>query len=465
MKIRSDILRVYREVHSWVGICAGLLLFVAFFAGAISMFEQPLQNLTSPQLDMPPPVPLSETPDLLEKVFSAYPQARQTYTILLAPDRSLPGRVAWPLHPPHGHDAGPMFVATLAPDGALVVRQQAITPVAHFIDMLHQELGIPLPHAISRPFMGIIALLYGMALISGVLLFLPTLARNLFAFRFREGPRKLWLDLHNLLGFFSLPFHIVMALTSVVFAFHDPIFAVQSRVFATSHASQHLPTHTRPHPITADQHPDARLLTPTELVTSLGTQAPGFVPTTLAYSQGHGGMMLRVSGQDSRYSMRGPTAGFATVDPRSGKILSADYLPGHQKTGFAILTVFFALHFGSFGGNAIRWGYVVLGLAGAGMFYTGNRLWIDARRRREKAAGLPHDSLPTSILARLTPGWTAGCISGTGVILLAGLLKPDLMTETVVTSAYYGVFLGCIAVFLFKPQRLRSTPQSTSQMS
>ena len=451
MKIRSDILRVYREVHSWVGICAGLLLFVAFFAGAISMFEQPLQNLTSPQLDMPPPVPLSRTPDLLEKVFSAYPQARQTYTILLAPDRSLPGRVAWPVHPPHGHDAGPMFVATLAPDGTLVVRQQAITPVAHFIDMLHQELGIPLPHAISRPFMGIIALLYGMALISGVLLFLPTLARNLFAFRFREGPRKLWLDLHNLLGFFSLPFHIVMALTSVVFAFHDPIFAVQSRVFGTSHASPHPPTHTRSYPVAADQRSDAPLLTPTELVTSLETQAPGFVPTTLAYNQGHGGMMLRVSGQDSRYSMRGPTAGFATVDPRSGKILSADYLPGHQKTGFAILTVFFALHFGSFGGNAIRWGYVVLGLAGAGMFYTGNRLWIDARRRREKAAGLSRDSLPTKILSRLTPGWVTGCITGCLVILTTGYFCPDVMTVALVKEIYYAVFIVFIAFFMLKP--------------
>ncbi|MQR99679.1 PepSY-associated TM helix domain-containing protein [Gluconobacter aidae] len=453
MKIRSDILRVYREVHGWVGICAGLLLFVAFFAGAVSMFEHPLQNLTSPQLDMPPPVPLSRTPDLLEKVFSAYPQARQTYTILLAPDRSLPGRVAWPVHPPHGHDTGPMFVATLAPDGALVVRQQAIAPVAHFIDMLHQELGIPLPHAISRAFMGIIALLYGMALISGVLLFLPTLARNLFAFRFREGPRKLWLDLHNLLGFFSLPFHIVMALTSVVFAFHDPIFAVQSRVFGTSHASPHLPMNKISSPVAANQHPASPLLPPTELVSSLETQAPGFVPTTLTYSQGRGGMMLRVSGQDSRYSMRGPTAGFATVDPRSGKVLSADYLPGHQKTGFAILTVFFALHFGSFGGNAIRWGYVLLGLAGAGMFYTGNRLWIDARRRREKATGLRRDSLPTSILARLTPGWVAGCVSGITVILLLGAIKPDIMTGTAVAYVYYAVFLSCLSFFLCRPQK------------
>lgn len=472
MKIRPDILRVYREVHSWVGICAGLLLFVAFFAGAISMFERPLQNLTTPALDMPPPAPLSQTPALLEQVFKAYPQARRSYTVALAPDRSLPGRVAWRSHPP-GHGASVLNVATLGSDGALVVRQPQVSPVASFIDTLHQKVGLPLPPAISRPVMGVVALLYGLALISGTLVFLPTLARNLFAFRRKDGPRKFWLDIHNLLGFFSLPFHIIMAVTSVVFAFHDPIFAVQNRLFA-SPAAHHAPLdgsmpgpmhagmlgptheaadgHSGPYP--AATHDERPLLAPADLLAALETQAPGFVADTLLYSHnGRGDMTLRVTGHDSRYSTRGPVAGFATMDPRTGKILSADYLPGHQKTGFAILTVFFALHFGSFGGNAIRWGYAVLGFAGAALFYTGNRLWVDARRRREKAAGLPHDSFATRILARLTPGWVAGCISGSAVILLLGFIEPDIMTENVVTYVYYAVFLGCIAVSLFRPQK------------
>ncbi|MFT8480287.1 PepSY-associated TM helix domain-containing protein [Gluconobacter oxydans] len=450
MKIRSDILRVYREVHSWVGICAGLLLFVAFFAGAISMFEQPLQSLTTPRLDMPAAVPLSRTPELLDQIFRAYPQARQNYTVVLAPDRSLPGRVAWPVRPPHGHDFGPLLVATLAPDGALVVRQQAVAPVAHFIDMLHQKLGLPLPQSISRPVMGIVALLYGLALLSGVIIFLPTLVRNLFAFRLGEGSRKFWLDLHNLLGFFSLPFHIVMALTSVVFAFHDPIFAVQGRLFGGPPASR-APIHAASRSLDSEQQGAPALLAPDELVEALNKAAPGFTPTTLAYSRnGHGGMMLRVSGQDSRYSLRGPTAGFATVDPATGRILSSDYLPGHQKAGFAILTVFFALHFGSFGGTATRWGYVVLGLAGAVMFYTGNRLWVNARRRREKAAGLSQDSLSTRLLARLTPGWATGCVAGCAVILAAGYAVPDVMTGDNVEGVYYAVFLASIFFFIIR---------------
>ena len=62
MKIRADILRMYKDIHSWVGITAGLALFVAFYAGAITMFESPLQNWATR------PVPVSSV--ALEKHLS-----------------------------------------------------------------------------------------------------------------------------------------------------------------------------------------------------------------------------------------------------------------------------------------------------------------------------------------------------------------------------------------------------------
>ncbi|MFT8445527.1 PepSY domain-containing protein, partial [Acetobacter orientalis] len=54
MKLRADLVQMYRDVHSWVGIIAGLFLFVAFYAGAITMFEEPLQQWASPPDRLPP---------------------------------------------------------------------------------------------------------------------------------------------------------------------------------------------------------------------------------------------------------------------------------------------------------------------------------------------------------------------------------------------------------------------------
>ena len=48
MKVRTDILRLAKELHTWVGICAGILLFICFFAGGLSMFQHDLSKWATP---------------------------------------------------------------------------------------------------------------------------------------------------------------------------------------------------------------------------------------------------------------------------------------------------------------------------------------------------------------------------------------------------------------------------------
>ena len=42
--IRTDIVKMYKDIHTWVGIVSGLCLFIAFYAGALTMFEGPIQR-------------------------------------------------------------------------------------------------------------------------------------------------------------------------------------------------------------------------------------------------------------------------------------------------------------------------------------------------------------------------------------------------------------------------------------
>ncbi|NVN32252.1 PepSY domain-containing protein, partial [Endobacter medicaginis] len=276
----------------------------------------------------------------------------------------------------HGRGGATVFAA-LDDHGALVTARQPASTAAGFIDVLHQQIGLPLPHDIAMPIMGVIALLYATALTSGTLVFLPTLARNLFSLKLFGSAQKAWLDLHNLLGIFSLPFHIVMAVTSVVFAFHEQVFVVQHLTLSTP------PAMHRPHP--AAGAPPVAALPPDAILAAIARQAPGVAVDSIDYLQS--GRAMRISVHDPRYSLRGPTSGFATVDPSTGRILSRDYLPGQQPRGMSVITVFFALHFGSFGGTPVRVLYLLLGLGGAALFYGGNRLWVVARRRREQRDG------------------------------------------------------------------------------
>ncbi|MFU0418323.1 PepSY domain-containing protein, partial [Acinetobacter baumannii] len=52
--------------------------------------------------------------------------------------------------------------------------------------------------------------------ISGVLLHLPRLKKDLLAVRPGRNLKRFWMDVHNVLGLFSLPFHLIFAMTAPV---------------------------------------------------------------------------------------------------------------------------------------------------------------------------------------------------------------------------------------------------------
>jgi len=467
MKIRADIVRMYREIHSWVGIVCGLFLFVAFYAGAITMFERPLQDWASPPVSLPPPVSLERIPELLEKTFTAHPEARTAYTVVLHPTPSQPATLVWGM-PQRMHGPAAATYSALAEDGSLVTKRQPPSEAAHFINILHQQVGLWMPSEAGRFFMGAVALLYSVALISGTLVVLPGLAKNLFAIRLGQNAKRVWLDLHSMLGLFSLPFHIIMALTSVVFAFHDEIYVAEHALLGggTAHQVQGHPHGGR----ASSVHQQASVgeprapLDPIQIVEAISRQAPGFMPETLVYDGSHGGhLLLRVTGYDPRYGARGAGGGFAGVGPYSGKVLSTDYLPGHQPPSMAVLTSFFVLHFGSFGGEGVRWGYAVLGLAGAFMFYAGNQLWIVSRRRRERGSGRVEDTRSTRWLCSLTIGCSLGCVAGIAAVLAAAPLLPVGGKMLPVQVIYFAIFLSCVAVcFCLKERRAIRTLLSVS---
>lgn len=180
MKIRPDIVQVYRDIHSWVGILCGLFLFVAFYAGSITMFEKPLQNWLTPASSLPPPVKIENTPELLQKALAEYPEAGRHYILVVNPDRAQPARLMWPQDPTHrGHGPQDFVLAALSPDGQLVTAARRPSEIPFFIDLLHEQVGLPLPHTMARYFMGCVALAYFLALVSGIIAFLPALKKML----------------------------------------------------------------------------------------------------------------------------------------------------------------------------------------------------------------------------------------------------------------------------------------------
>jgi len=451
MAIRTDIIRVYKDVHGWVGICSGIALFIAFYAGALTMFEDVIQRWASPPPALAAAPSLERSPELIAKVLEAHPEAARSFDVHVALGPEQPARLSWTVGDAE-HGPASTFYASLDTDGALQVAEQGPSGVAQWIDVLHQQVGLPFPHEIAMPIMGVVALLYAMALVSGVIILLPSLIKDLFAVRIGRNVKRMWLDIHNVLGLFSLPFHIVMALSAIVFAFHDQFYMAQGAV---------APPPAREARAGGSPAPEARAaLSPAEIVARLQRQAPGFEPLTLGFQKGPRGESVRVTGRDTRYPMRGATFGVAVVDPYSGAIKSSDYMPGLQSAGFAVLSSFFALHFGNFGGPLVQWSYFLLGLGGAFLFYTGNLLWIESRRRRERKAGPVAQSRSTRVLAGLTVCSSLGCVAGISVTLAAAKILPLFGAATTGWHQilYYAPFLAMTAWAVHRGAARSSAP-------
>lgn len=88
---------------------------------------------------------------------------------------------------------------------------------------MHYSLGIS---SGGLYFMGVVSVLYGLALVSGVIIHLPRLTKDLLALRpGKKNIKKLWQDTHNLIGVVSLPFHLIFAITGAVFCLYALLLA------------------------------------------------------------------------------------------------------------------------------------------------------------------------------------------------------------------------------------------------
>lgn len=449
MKIRSDILRAYKSLHTWVGIGAGMLLFIGFFGGALTMFKQPLDRWLSPPSAVAAMPAAPELDRLVREVLVQHPAARKEFTLHLDQQENVPGPVSWNADK-NGREldlSARRWHATLAADGRVVAQEAQASLLAELIDMLHRTGGIPGSlgdEYLGIYLMGVAGVMYFLALVSGVVLLLPTMVKDFFALRLGKNRKRFWLDAHNLVGIASLPYHIVISLTVIVFAFHDQMYDSLARVV---YGSQ--PMFGQPPPRTAKPHAVAEMLPASVLLQTVRQTAPEFhVSEMLFMGLETPRPMIRAAVQSPRHLVQGATSGYVMIHPYSGQVTNVSMLPT-QATGWgAIIAPFFALHFGSYGGEWMRWVYFLFGLSGAFLFYSGNLLWVEKRRKNQvRNQSDVRQSRTTTLMASATVGVCLGSVAGVCLTLVAGkwLHATAANINSASLAVYYSVFLLSLA--------------------
>ena len=376
MKMSSAILRTYTTVHTWTGLVAGFALFVAFYAGALTVFHHDLPAWQSADAVTRPAETLADAQRLLDSTLERYPAARRHVGMIFPNSSEGPhAAIYWQ------DDAGVWQFATL--DDVEASPEPPGAGLAELVNELHYSLGLPIA---GTYLMGIVSLLYGLALVSGVVIHLPKLVGDLFALRRGRNLKQFWQDAHNVVGVLSLPMHIMFAITGALLCLMFALMLALDPVVYRGQLMLALPGAMDTAPVRAAS---GEMATPASLESWHArsievARAQGLAAFEPAYlklaNAGDANAVVEVTGESP--GALGPL-GAVALDANTGELLGFQ-LPGQRDANHATLAAAYALHFGEYGNALVPWLYFLFGLGGAFLFYSGNLLWIESRRKRRQ---------------------------------------------------------------------------------
>ncbi|KZC41345.1 UNVERIFIED_ORG: hypothetical protein RHOFW104R5_16425, partial [Rhodanobacter sp. FW104-R5] len=383
------------SLHTWVGLLAGMALFIAFYAGAITVFSHEIAdwNRTGPAA-LVPPDPVARSQQLLDDLLKQHPQAAESVYLVLPGEHGPQPSAYW-----FEAGTGESRRFTFSPHDTL--KEDAFgQDFIEFIYDLHFTAGLPKPF--GTYLFGMVCLLYGLALVSGVVLYAPTLVKNLFALRTGRNVKRLWQDAHNAIGMLSLPFHVIFAWSGAVLALGLALLIPFQYLVYQGKLLQLLERDFYGAPQVAAAHAAKPTLPVAELLQRGRAAMPAL--------EVEGISLVNIGDANARATLYGVVEerqlnqlGSVTLDAATGALID-QVAPRTMTPGMVMLRGLQALHFGNFGHDAVKWLYFVLGLAGAFLFYSGNLLWIESRRKRRQT----EQPLRTRVMAALTLGVCLG---------------------------------------------------------
>ncbi|MDZ5461580.1 PepSY-associated TM helix domain-containing protein [Azohydromonas lata] len=392
-------------LHTWLGLVLGFVLMVAFFFGALSVFDREIDRWAIPASRFEPQ-PMPSFDRVLRPVFeSMQPSQASLDHLRERVDGPLPARFdtvrRWGAYTTHrdpvlGLFAGyevpnakdpedtargnrtidPRTGASL-PDDRLKIGSRFFYPLHYSLNLHWKDLGLWI--------VGLAALVMLAALVSGVVMHRKVF-REFFTFRPKKAAQRSALDLHNLTGVLALPFHFFFAFTGLV------IFA--GLYFPVTH-TQLEPLHELHEKLEAQEiglpHDRAGMAAPLASVDAMVAEAQrrwaargmagevGFL-SVQHVNDANGYVSVYRAGTD-RIALTGEGIHFKAS---TGEVLRED--PPLTAVD-SVNTFLTGLHLQHFRHWLLRWLYVLGGLMGCVCIATGFIFFVEKRKKQHARKG------------------------------------------------------------------------------
>lgn len=469
-------------LHTWMGLVLGFVLMVAFFFGALSVFDREIDRWAIPETRFDPqPMPsfdkvlqpvyaqLKPHPDDLvatqQRVIGTLPSPDQmpmsslyAYTTHRDPVLAIGGEFDVPNKlkddtNEHAHVHGWATIdprsGQFLPDDKLKIGSGWFYPMHYHLNWSWLNLGSWL--------VGLAAFSMLVALVSGVIMH-RKIFREFFTFRPWKRTQRSALDLHNLTGVVALPFHFFFALTGLVIFAGTLYFPVGHTLLKPLHDQHEVLEAQR----TGLPHEPAGVAAPLASVDAMVAEAkrrwaardmPGEVGLLIIEHLGdtNGYVSLYRAGSD-QVALVGQAIHFKAS---TGEVLREEPPPSAVGSINEFLT---GLHLQHFEHWLLRWLYVLGGLLGCVCIATGFIFYVEKRKRKHAESSSQGSRIVDALAVTTVTGMV---IATVGMLVVNRVLPTNLVGKGDWEKlAFWGIWvLAMLHAFV------RSAPVAQGQMN
>lgn len=378
--MQRSTLKVWFLVHKWTSLVCTLFLLMLCLTGLPLVFWEEISHLTGADPEVAPAAAGAQAANIDALVAQALARYPGDVPLFFGWDDHAPSVYvntgARPDTPPPQMHTAVLHQYT----GELLPAAQFNEGVMYFLYRLHTDVFVGLPGML---FLGAMALLFAVAIVSGLVLYGPFMRKLPFGtLRTGRSRRLAWLDLHNVLGVVTLGWALVVGITGAINTLAQPLEsawqAEQLGEFAVAYEG-------RPRP--------QRLASLEAAVAAARAAEPGMTPAFVSFpGTGYSG--------DHHYGvfMHGATPLTerlyrpVLIDAETGALTAQPQLPGYM----TVLLLSQPLHFGDYGSLPLKILWVLLDLLTIAVLISGLYLWFkrgstQARVSEIERAGLDED--------------------------------------------------------------------------
>lgn len=409
------------DLHTWAGLLCGWLLYAMFLTGTVSYFKEEISQYMRPEVRHPAqtPYPAEAAQRIAGQLAQMAPGSSQ-WSMRLPDERHPTVSSFWRLPRGEGKGGRGFDEATFdASSGKKIAARDTVG--GEFFYRFHFQFHY-MPVRWGRWLAGFCAMFMLVAIVSGVITH-KKIFTDFFTFRWGKGQRS-WLDAHNALSVFGLPFHLMITYTGLVTLMALYMPWGEQAAYKTPAQRQELTAETSPSVQPVKATGQSAPLAPIDAMVRQGQERWGQYNVSRVIIANPGDAAARVSvvrGEAARVSM---SPQYMVFDGVSGQLLQTKDTVGPAAETRGVM---YALHLGRFGDVPMRWLYFIVSLAGTAMVGTGLVMWTVKRRQKLGNPARPHFGF--TLVERLNIASIAGLSVAMAGFLWGNRLLPLGMAE------------------------------------